>query len=287
MDGVSGFAETGARLGRPCGRRELHAVERPQVDRLYARRTDLDRVARQEDAAPGHGIDPDDRVEPRVFAGRSVDRLHVPGAGLPADSGLLPFNGDRMRVVGNSNGVVAGGATERRLGVVSVDGGDISWIPAVGNPSAIQFAADGSLLWAEGSADGKTRAIKAWSAGGTPRTLWKDHDERWFSPTARDSKVIVSPDGKSVAFVSDRTGWIHVYVMPVNAASESEAKQLTTRQLSGRPRGLVTRQQADRVSPERRGEPDGALHRHRRCRLGKERADRHRARRQLRSVIFA
>ncbi len=150
------------------------------------------------------------------------------GPGLPADPGLLPFNGDRMRVVGNSNGVVAGGAMERRLGMVSVDGGDISWIPVVGNPSAIQFTADGSLLWAEGSANGKTRAIKEWSAGGTPRTLWKDHDERWFSPTARDSKVIVSPDGKSVAFVSDRTGWIHIYVMPVNAASESEAKQLTT-----------------------------------------------------------
>ena len=62
-----------------------------------------------------------------------------------------------MRVVGNSNGVVAGGATERRLGVVSVDGGDISWIPTVGNPSAVQFTADGSLLWAEGSANGKTR----------------------------------------------------------------------------------------------------------------------------------
>src|SRR5471032_928253 len=31
------------------------------------------------------------------------------GGGLPADPGLLPFNGDRLRVVGNSNGVVAGG----------------------------------------------------------------------------------------------------------------------------------------------------------------------------------
>jgi dipeptidyl aminopeptidase/acylaminoacyl peptidase len=150
------------------------------------------------------------------------------GSGLPADSGLLTFNGDRMRVAGNSNGVVAGGATERRLGVVSVDGGDISWIPIVGNPSAVQFTADGSLLWAEGSVTGKTRAIKVWSAGGAPHTLWKDQDERWFSPTGRDSKVIVSPDGNSVAFVSDRTGWIHIYVMPVNAASESQAKQLTT-----------------------------------------------------------
>ena len=150
------------------------------------------------------------------------------GGGLAADPGLLPFNGDRMRVVGNSNGVVAGGAVERRLGVVSVYGGDISWIPTVGNPSSVQFTADGSVLWAEGSASGKTRTIKIWNADGAMRTLWKDQDERWFSPTARDSKVVVSPDGKSVAFVSDRTGWIHVYVMPVNATSESQAKALTS-----------------------------------------------------------
>ena len=150
------------------------------------------------------------------------------GTGLPADPGLLAFNGDRMRVVGNSNGVVAGGATERRLGVVSVAGGDISWIPTVGNPSSMQFTADGSLLWAEGSANGKSRTIRIWNAGGAVRTLWKDQDERWFSPTGRDSKVLVSPDGHSVAFVSDRSGWIHVYVMPVNATSESQAKQLTT-----------------------------------------------------------
>src|SRR4051812_2182681 len=150
------------------------------------------------------------------------------GSGLPADPGLLAFNGDRMRVVGNSNGVVAGGAAERRLGVVSVSGGDISWVPVVGNPSSVQFTADGSLLWAEGSANGKTRAINVWTAGGAVRTLWKDQDERWFSPTARDSKVLVSPDGNAVAFISDRSGWIHVYVMPVNATSERQAKQLTT-----------------------------------------------------------
>src|SRR4051812_11796286 len=149
------------------------------------------------------------------------------GTGLPADSGLLPFNGDRLRVVGNSNGVVAGGAAERRLGVVSVAGGDISWLPTVGNPNAVQFTADGSLVWAEGSANGKTRAIKTWNSASGARTLWKDEDDRWFSPTNRDSKVLVSPDGKSVAFVSDRSGWLHLYVIPVSAAAESQAKQLT------------------------------------------------------------
>ncbi len=150
------------------------------------------------------------------------------GQGQPADPGLLPFNGDMTRIIGNSNGQVAAGAVERRIGVVSAAGGDITWIPAVGNPSSIQFAADGSLVWAEGSADGKRREIKVWKAGSEPRTLWKDVDDRWFSPTGRDSKVLVSPDGKSVAFVSDRTGWIHVYVMPVNATSESQARQLTS-----------------------------------------------------------
>ncbi|HEX8030890.1 MAG TPA: alpha/beta fold hydrolase [Vicinamibacterales bacterium] len=149
-------------------------------------------------------------------------------SGQPADPGLLPFNGDMTRIIGNSNGVVAGGAVERRLGVVSVYGGDISWIPVVGNANSVQFAADGALVWAEGSANGKTREIKTWRRGESSRTLWKDTDERWFSPTGRDSKILVSPDGRSVAFISDRSGWIHIYVIPVNATSEAHAKQLTT-----------------------------------------------------------
>jgi dipeptidyl aminopeptidase/acylaminoacyl peptidase len=149
------------------------------------------------------------------------------GSGAAPDPGLLPFNGDRMRVVGNGNGIVAGGAVERRIGVVSASGGDISWVEAIGTPASVQFTADGSLVWVEGSANGKTRTIRTWR-GGEARTLWKDQDDRWFSPTARDSKVTVSPDGQSVAFVSDRTGWIHVYVMPVNATSESQARQLTS-----------------------------------------------------------
>ena len=31
-----------------------------------------------------------------------------------------------------------------------------------------------------------------------------------------------------MAFVSDRSGWRNLYVIPVNASSESQAKQLTT-----------------------------------------------------------
>jgi dipeptidyl aminopeptidase/acylaminoacyl peptidase len=171
------------------------------------------------------------------FDGQWIAFTATDGAGGGARGGrggggdnaeFLPFNGTRMSVAGNGNPqVVGGGATERRIGLVSVYGGDIAWIPVVGNPGSVQFTADNSLLWTETASSGKTREIKTAAIGGQPRTLWKDYDERWFTPTARDSKVIVSPDGKSVAFVSDRTGWIQVYVMPVNAPSESLAKQVT------------------------------------------------------------
>jgi dipeptidyl aminopeptidase/acylaminoacyl peptidase len=150
------------------------------------------------------------------------------GAGRPADPDLWPFNGDRMRVLGNGGGQVAGGAVERRLGVVSTSGGDITWVPVTGNAGSVQFTAGGGLIWTEGSASGKTREIKTWKPGAQPRTLWKDSDDRWFSPTGRDSRVLVSPDGKLVTFVSDRSGWIHIYVLPVDATGESQAKQLTS-----------------------------------------------------------
>src|SRR5262245_58900139 len=152
------------------------------------------------------------------------------GGAAPAEPQYLPFNGTRMSVIGDTNPirVNGGGVTERRMGVASVFGGDIWWIPVVGNPASVQFAADGSLVWTENSNSSKVREIKTAAVGGQPRTLWRDYDERWFTPTARDSKVIVSPDGKSVAFISDRTGWIQIYVMPLNATSESQAKQLTS-----------------------------------------------------------
>lgn len=160
----------------------------------------------------------------------------VTSGGSAAVAETAAFNGARMSVIGNANPGRIGniGAVERKIAVVSAFGGDVTWIPLSGAPSALQFTEGGGLLWAETSADGKTRAIKVASAEGAVRTLWRDHDERWFSPTGRDSKVIVSPDGKMVAFVSDRSGWIQVYAMAVNATAESQAKQLTRGQfLSG------------------------------------------------------
>ena len=139
-------------------------------------------------------------------------------AGLEAED--LPWNGPMVRSMENVN-------RERRLGVVSAQGGDVAWIATIGGTSGVQFAGDGRLVYQELSPDGKTREIKVARVGSLPRVLWRDRDERWWSPTNRDAKLLVSPDGKSLAFVSDRTGWIHVYVIPIDATSEAQARQLS------------------------------------------------------------
>lgn len=141
--------------------------------------------------------------------------------GTSAHQHPMPFNGELIRSFVRAT-------SERRLGIASVYGGDVLWVPTVGAVSSVQWTGDGAVLYEEKSPDGKTREIKVASPGSVPRTLWRDHDDRWWSPTGRDSKILVSPDGQSVAFVTDRSGWIHVYVMPLNAASEKSAKQLTS-----------------------------------------------------------
>ena len=132
----------------------------------------------------------------------------------------LPWNGPMVRSMENVN-------RERRLGVIAAQGGDVAWVPSVGQVSGAQFGGDGSVVYQELSPDGKTREIKLVRTGSLPRVLWRDHDERWWSPTNRDAKLLVSPDGASLAFVSDRTGWIHVYLTPLDATNESQARQLT------------------------------------------------------------
>ena len=112
---------------------------------------------------------------------------------------------------------------ERRVGIVAAQGGDVAWVPTLGAVSGLQFAGDGAVIYQETSPDGKTREIRTARPGQPPRVLWRDHDEKWVSPTNRDVKLLVSPDGKQVAFVSDRTGWIHVYVMPVDGSAEARA----------------------------------------------------------------
>ena len=133
----------------------------------------------------------------------------------------LPWNGNLVRSMANAT-------VDRRLGIISAQGGDVAWVPTVGNVSGVQWAAHGAIVFQEQSPDGKTREIKTAAIAALPRTLWRDRDEKWWSPTNRDSRLVVSPDGRMLTFVSDRTGWIHVYAMPTDATSEAQAKQLTS-----------------------------------------------------------
>jgi dipeptidyl aminopeptidase/acylaminoacyl peptidase len=117
---------------------------------------------------------------------------------------------------------------ERRFGSVSVYGGDPVWIQAEGNVTWMQWTAEGSLVYQEVSRDSKTRLINVASAGASPRTIWKDYDPKYWTPNARDSKMAVSPDGKWVVFASDRSGWIHLYVIPTDAKPGTQPRQLTS-----------------------------------------------------------
>ena len=139
---------------------------------------------------------------------------------VPLPREEMPYNGNRVREYRNLS-------TDRKLGMVSTFGGEPIWIAAPGPQTLVQWTADGNLLFQELSPDGKTRYIKIASSDGSIRTLWKDFDPAWWSLRG-GVEPVVSPEGTSVALFSDRTGWVHLYVLPTDATSERQAKQLTT-----------------------------------------------------------
>jgi dipeptidyl aminopeptidase/acylaminoacyl peptidase len=135
-----------------------------------------------------------------------------------------PYNGNRLipmrlRVWG------------ARLGIVSVFSGDPVLIPTTGagtgsaSGGPIQWAAGPMLVHNEFSPDHKTREIVETTVTGASHTVWKDYDPLFYSP-ANGPRNATSPDGKSIAFISDRSGWAHAYVIAVDATSEMQARQL-------------------------------------------------------------
>jgi dipeptidyl aminopeptidase/acylaminoacyl peptidase len=156
----------------------------------------------------------------------SLDNNYVAfTAGFTSDTPEpLPFNGNRLvamhlRTWGT------------RLGIVSVFSGDPVLIPTTegggggGAGTRIEWAAGPVVVHQEFSPDRKTREIVETNVKGESHTVWKDYDPAWWS-LADGPRTVTSPDGKYIAFISDRTGWAHVYVTPVDASSEKDAKQL-------------------------------------------------------------
>ena len=109
-------------------------------------------------------------------------------------------------------------------------------VPATGGTPAAVPAPPGSggLRWLDGSrilfdrqgTDYKTRTIAAAASdGGTARTLFEEKDPKfWSIPGQADPGARPSPDGRWIAFISDKDGWDHLYVMP---AAGGEAIQIT------------------------------------------------------------
>ena len=72
---------------------------------------------------------------------------------------------------------------------------------------------------------GSGQAASTSSAQGALKAIQEDVDEKfWSIPAQADPGAQPSPDGKWIAFVSDRDGWDHVYVMP---AAGGAATQIT------------------------------------------------------------
>jgi dipeptidyl aminopeptidase/acylaminoacyl peptidase len=136
----------------------------------------------------------------------------------------MPYNGDRMQVMRTRT-------WGTRLGIVSVFSGDPVMVATSGGGGGggagrTQWVAGPAVVHEEYSGDRKIREIKVTGVDGVSRTVWKDYDPRWIS-LANGPRTVASPDGKQIAFISDRSGWAHVYVIPYDTTSETQAKQLS------------------------------------------------------------
>ena len=134
----------------------------------------------------------------------------------------LPFNGERMKVFRQT-------AWDARIGIVPAMLGDPVFVPTSGGGGPLQWVqtADGTgVVHSELTPDRKNRNIVVTSVSGDSRTVWKDHDDAYFTP-GRGANPVSSPDGKWIALVSDRTGWQHIYLIPSGATAESQVRQIT------------------------------------------------------------
>jgi len=102
--------------------------------------------------------------------------------------------------------------------VVKASGGPATPIGPPGGFGALRWSDPTHVVFDRTSGDFKRRTIyEASTRTGELRVLHEDIDEKFWSPTG-DAGAFgqVSPDGRFLAFVSDRDGWDHIYVQPMS-----------------------------------------------------------------------
>jgi dipeptidyl aminopeptidase/acylaminoacyl peptidase len=113
------------------------------------------------------------------------------------------------------------------VGVVAAGGGQTTIVAGSEGAESGPRWIDRDRLVLERIADRfkRRQILVADAATGVGRVVHEDVDAKWWSiPAAAGAAPIPSPDGLWIAFVSDRDGWDHVYVVP---AAGGRVVQLT------------------------------------------------------------
>ncbi len=118
--------------------------------------------------------------------------------------------------------------TERTPGelfVISSSGGKPASLKTWGGFEGARWAGNSHLVYDRQSGDYKRRTILISDLAGSARPLHEDVEEQfWSMPGNAGGAGQPSPDGKWIAFLSDRDGWDHLYVV---SAAGGGAVQLT------------------------------------------------------------
>jgi dipeptidyl aminopeptidase/acylaminoacyl peptidase len=112
------------------------------------------------------------------------------------------------------------------VGVVAAAGGGVTLIGATpATESAPRWIDNSRLCLQRLSEDFTTREILvADVSSGNATSVHRDVDAKFWSLTYLNPEPVPSPDGRWIAFISDRDGWDHLYVVP---AGGGDVRQVT------------------------------------------------------------
>jgi Tol biopolymer transport system component len=179
--------------------------------------------------------------------GRETQRRAARGISAPAwspDGGASPScrppssRAGSARLFGREDPLYPCRSPARRAGDHLDGRGAVTTLPRARWDTAASWLDASKLLLQRVSADGRTRDILV-SIRERPRAdVSHEVDPKFWSLGFVSSDPIPSPDGKSIAFVSDRDGWDHLYVVLPPVAPSRRSRRAPSRCATSR--GLRT-----------------------------------------------